>query len=367
MPNNLISGGTWQNKGDFVEQPHDTRVPTPDQLAQRLGSPSWAEWQAKGVADGKAVYEAAVGTGATTAPDPVEPDPDPVPDPTPTPVQRNRKVRLFWYCSFANVSFLPDHGGVFAPLVARGWNLSLRDGFWPGHSAHHTVDSLLARHPFLFADRTFGVYDKTQEFVVGTGANGEPGMCAVRGPRQAAPAVLTGYVTAWRLRTRKIRERGGESLCYMGPPPWSETYSATAADNWFKEARQAEFDGIGLDVGGVLKAPAPAYVVANRCGNYGMKCWMEPPDSINTATAALHNGRVPFVAMESWALDSERLGRHRPSTMLSECMVILDASSGTGDAMVAKVLAWRDKGYSVAVEPSGLTPAQLDQVVAAFR
>jgi hypothetical protein len=35
--------------------------------------------------------------------------------------------------------------------------------------------------------------------------------------------------------------------------------------------------------------------------------------------------------------------------------------------MVAKVLAWRDKGYSVAVEPSGLTPAQLDQVVAAFR
>jgi hypothetical protein len=87
MPNNQIAGGTWQNKGDFVEQAHGVTVPTPDQIAQRLGSPSWAEWQAKGVADGKAVYEAAVGSSPTTDPAPVEPDPDPVPVPNPMTAQ----------------------------------------------------------------------------------------------------------------------------------------------------------------------------------------------------------------------------------------------------------------------------------------
>jgi hypothetical protein len=360
MPDNRIDGGTWQSLGDFQAAPHDVRVPTPDTIAQRLGSQSWAEYQARATADGKAVYEAAT-AGVTL------PTPEPTPEPEPPVVALNRLCRLFWYVSFANSSFLPEYGGVFAPIIAKGWNLSLRDGWWPGHSAHHTVDSLLARHPFIFVDRPFGVFAQADEYVVGYGEDGLPGMCGVRGPRQADPAVLTGWVTAWRLRNRRIKERGGESLCYIGcPPHQATTYTATAADNWFKEARQAEFDGIGLDVGGPLVPPSPAHVVTNRCGNYGMKCWLEPTDRTAHGKTRMQHLRHPFICTETWAADSTRAERHVPSTMVQECMVILDAQSGTGDALVAKALAWRDRGWSVALEPSSLTPAQLDAAVAGF-
>jgi hypothetical protein len=372
MPSNTIQG-EYQNLGPFTPgtaQP----LPTPDDTARRMGFPSLAALHEAGMTrapgtwdarlSGGAFREAMVG-GAAPGPDPIEPDPTPITPISASPAYPFRKCRLFWYMSFANTGHLPRYGGVFAGIMEKGWNLALRDGWWPGHEQHQTVDSLLARHPFALVDRSFGV--TATEFVVGYGANGQPGTCGVLGPTQADPAVLNGYVTAWRLRARRVKERKGELACYMGSPPYAATYSATSADNWFKIPRQAEFDGIALDVGAVLKQPAPAYVVANRAGNYGMKCWMEPPDAINDATAHNHSGRFGMVCMEAWANDTIALGRHRPATLNAECMVILDVQSGTPEERIAKAVQWRNRGWSVACDPSGFTPAQLDQVVGAFR
>jgi hypothetical protein len=301
------------------------------------------------------------------------------------------KPRLFWMCAFGNVAWLGDGlGGVHRAVREKGWDRCLREGPWDGQSPHHTVDSLLARHPFWYFDRGCGVYAGPEEYTAGYGANGKPGMCAVRGPREASPAVLTGMVAALRARNRLCRSRGGESIGYIGSPralaAGVTTYSAADADNWFREYRQAEFDGVGLDVGGPLVGPysttqggalkaaslpdCPAHVVANRCGAYGMKCWLEPWDR-NEKTSRTHNGRFPLIAPLEWALDGEEgraPGRMTPRTAQCEMLVVVDgALSKTGADYVAMTRRLVGLGYSVAVEPAWMTPAELDACVGLVR
>lgn len=280
--------------------------------------------------------------------------------------------RLFLITHWCDASYLGQTpSGITPIIVQKGWEYALSYSS-QGTGDPLSVDELIAIHPFIVASWPFGTFANDKQYTSGYYPilNHFPIKVSPKGPRQSDSIILKNFAISWKTRNLRMKSLGGESMCYMGPPPINWSTTDTDLDRWTTEARWALFDSICYDTAAGVDQTAgktPSTKSLERLLGQGFKAGIESNEIVHPGLAPLFNGRFFCVSTHDRAeyCWNKPLEWHSPLNMLSESFVVLTPIFPP-EKRVDLAYLWKSRGWSVIIEPYGIDKDVLTKMAKTF-